>query len=103
MNLIEAINSDDIEIATLAAAILRQERGKTFVANLVKKNGKYEFKKGQGLVKVHTWDFSNAWNQSKMVNTPLLNMHQFPNIHVNGTVGEISFTMPYKIDTNETK
>ena len=51
MNLEEMINSDDIEIAKLGVKILRQQKGKSHVANLIRNNNKYEFRKGEGLVK----------------------------------------------------
>ena len=49
MNIEEAINSDDIEVAILAANILRKQKGKNYTVNLVKKYGKYEFRKRIGL------------------------------------------------------
>lgn len=65
MNLVEALNSDDIEVATLAATILRKEKGKSYVANLIKKYDKYEFKKGEGLVKKSIFNFGGIFNQFK--------------------------------------
>lgn len=105
MNLEEAINSDDIEIARLAAAILRKEKGKSHVVNLIRKHDKYEFKKGEGLVsKFKPWGAYNLFNQWKMVNTPLLNMSELQKTTINATenISTITFDLPYKIDENGT-
>ena len=108
MNLEEAINSDDIEIARLAAAILRKEKGKRYVVNLIRKHNKYEFKKGEGLVsKFKLWgvyNLLNQFNQWKMVNTPLLSMLELQKTTINVTenISTITFDSPYKIDENGT-
>lgn len=42
----------------------------------------------------------SAWNQAKLINTPLYNMTELQNnvIYVNGAEGEFEFTMPYVLD-----
>lgn len=99
MNLEEALNSDDIEVATLAATILRKEKGKSYVANLIKKYDKYEFKKGEGLVKKSKYNFGGIFNQFKMINTPLVNMNQLVKHSITGDT--ITFELPYKLDKND--
>lgn len=99
MNLEEALNSDDIEVATLAATILRKEKGKSYVANLIKKYDKYEFRKGKGLVKKSIFNFGNIFNQYKLVNTPLVNMNQMIKHSITGDT--ITFELPYKLDKND--
>ena len=99
MNLEEALNSDDIEVATLAATILRKEKGKSYVANLIKKYDKYEFRKGEGLVKKSKYNFGDIFNQFKMVNTPLVNMNQLVKHSITGDT--ITFELPYKLDKND--
>ena len=102
MNLEEAINSDDIEIAKLAATILRKQKGKSYVGNLIKKYNKYEFKKGEGLVKKHNVfeNLSAIFSKWKIVNTPLVNMIDNKNnvIYTNEDADTITFDVPYKID-----
>ncbi len=98
MSLEELLNSDDIEVATLAASILRKEKGKSYVGNLIRKNDKYEFKKGQGLVKKNNWNWvNNVFSSFKLVNTPLLNMTDIQNntIYVKEE-SKITFDLPYK-------
>jgi hypothetical protein len=51
----EMINSDDIEIAKLGVKILRQQKGKSYTANLIRKYDKYEFRKGIGLITKPNW------------------------------------------------
>lgn len=42
----------------------------------------------------------SAWNQAKLISTPLYNMTELQNnvIYVNGAEGEFEFTMPYVLD-----
>lgn len=42
----------------------------------------------------------SAWNQAKLISTPLYNMTELQNnvIYVNGSEGEFEFTMPYVLD-----
>lgn len=102
MNLVEALNSDDIEVATLAAAILRKEKGKSYVANLIKKYDKYEFRKGEGLVKKWKWDIGSIFNQWKMINTPLLRMDQMIKHSITTTGGDtITLKLSYKLEDND--
>lgn len=102
MNLVEALNSDDIEVATLAAAILRKEKGKSYVANLIRKYDKYEFRKGEGLVKKwELWGNGGIFNKWKMVNTPLLNMSQLTKHTITTTESTITFKIPCKLEDND--
>lgn len=93
------LNSDDIEVATLAANILRKEKGKSYVANLIRKYDKYEFKKKQGLVKKNNWsNILSAWNKLSLLNTPLLNMAELiiNTSYTDEKEGEFTFNIPYK-------
>lgn len=59
----EMLNSDDIEVAKLGAAILREKKGKSYVANLIRKYGKYRFIKGIGLSKI----IKSNWNHFSLI------------------------------------
>jgi hypothetical protein len=97
----EMINSDDIEIAKLGVKILKQQKGKSYTANLIKKYDKYEFKKGEGLVKKNNWHklvleiFKKNLN---LKNTPLLSMTELYNntVIINDSDGEFTFDIPIK-------
>ena len=101
MNIEEAINSDDIEVAILAANILRKQKGKSYTANLVKKYGKYEFRKGIGLtLKRDPYvNILNLFNNYKLVNTPLLSMTQLNNniVYKVGDDSLFTFEIPNKL------
>ena len=101
MDLEEMINSDDIEIAKLGAEILKQQKGKSHVANLIRNNNKYEFKKGEGLVrKANTFKtLLDAFNKLKLQNVPLLSMTELENNVINlNEDSEMTFNVPYKLD-----
>lgn len=101
MNIEEAINSDDIEVAILAANILRKQKGKNYTVNLVKKYGKYEFRKGIGLtLKRDPYaNILNLFNNYKLVNTPLLSMTQLNNniVYKVGDDSLFTFEIPNKL------
>ena len=101
MNIEEAINSDDIEVAILAANILRKQKGKNYTVNLVKKYGKYEFRKGIGLsLKRHPYsNILNLFNNYKLINTPLLSMTQLNNniVYKVGDDSLFTFEIPNKL------
>jgi len=102
MNLEESLKSDDIEIATLAASILRKEKGKSYVANLIKKYDKYEFRKGRGLVKKwKLWGNEGIFNKWKIVNTPLLSMTEIQKSTILIDEAALTFTLPYKSEQND--
>lgn len=93
------LNSDDIEVAILAANILRKQKGKSYVANLVKKHNKYEFRKGEGLVEIPIWSkLKHLFNSNKTYNTPLLDMTRVSNniIYTDVENGEFTFEIPCK-------
>lgn len=88
------LNSDDIEVASLAADILRKQKGKSYVTNLVRKHDKYEFKKGIGLTnKSNKYEnIFNIFNNFKFANTPLYSMTQLNNNIVYKVEDDCSFT-----------
>lgn len=95
MELEEMLNSDDIEVALLAANILRKEKGKSYTANLVRKHDKYEFKKGIGLTKKNNkyGNIFSMFNNFKFINTPLLyNMTKLDSNIVYKVEDDCSFT-----------
>jgi hypothetical protein len=99
MNLEEMINSDDIEIAKLGVKILRQQKGKSHVANLIRNNNKYEFRKGEGLVKKVTFKtLLNAFNNLKLKYTPLLSMTELKSNVISNGDSEMTFNVPYKLE-----
>ena len=99
MNLEEMINSDDIEIAKLGVEILRQQKGKSYVANLIRNNNKYEFRKGEGLVKKVTFKtLLNAFNNLKLKYTPLLSMTELKSNVISNGDSEMTFNVPYKLE-----
>jgi hypothetical protein len=96
----EMINSDDIEIAKLGVKILRQQKGKSYTANLIKKYDKYEFRKGIGLITKPNWHklMLEAFNIFSAKNTPLLSMTELYNntAVINDSDGEFTFDIPIK-------
>ena len=94
MELEKMLNSDDIEVALLAANILRKEKGKSYTANLVRKHGKYEFKKGIGLTKKNNKyeNIFSMFNNFKFINTPLYDMTKLNNNVVYKVEDDCSFT-----------
>lgn len=93
------INSDDIEIAKLGAEILKQQKGKSHVANLIRNNNKYEFRKGEGLVKKVTFKtLLDAFNNLKLQYTPLLSMTELKSNVISNGDSEMTFNVPYKLE-----
>ena len=104
MNLEEAINSDDVEIAELAANLLLKKVTSKKIKSILKKYGRYNYDYIDGhfylkkkLKEYQPFDMFNQW---KMTNTPLLSTAELKNnvIYTNGDDGTITFDVPYKID-----
>jgi hypothetical protein len=100
MNLKESINSDDIEIAELAANLLLKEIGIEKVIELLKDYDKYDCDFIDGYIYLigRLENIIINWNKQKFVNTPLLNMTEIKNnvIYTNGN--DFTFDMPYKLE-----
>ena len=106
MDLKESINSDDIEIAELAANLLLEEVGYEKVTELIDKYRKYTYELLDKKIYLRRlYSFKGLWNHFKMVNTPLLSMTELKNntIYINEEDGEIIFNMPYKIEKEDGK
>lgn len=94
------INSDDIEIAELAANVLLGKIGRKKVKVLLKGcKYDYDFIGGKIYLKQRvSWQsIINLWNKHKIVSTPLLSITEVKN-NIIAENDHFTFNVPYKIE-----
>ena len=106
MNLQESINSDDIDIAELAANLLVEEIGYEKVAELIDKYKKYYHELiNRKIHLIRLRGLEGIFSNFKLVSTPLLSMTELKNntIYTNGEEEKITFDLPYKLEEEDGK